>query len=438
MKPVVALIGRPNVGKSTLFNRIVGYRHAIVEDTPGVTRDRLYSDCEWLGKHFRLVDTGGINDRPDAQFVDEIKTQVDYALVEATVAIFIVDAREGINPLDQEIATYLRTKNVPVIVACNKVDTVDLTDQVYEFYNLGFEIIVPISAEAGLGVGDLLDEIISFLPESSRDDDQDPIKIAIVGRPNVGKSSLTNKILGQNRTIVSDMPGTTRDSIDSFFRYNNQDYILIDTAGLRRKSKITEDLERYSASRTIDSIERCDISLILIDANTGITEQDKRIAGHAHENGKGCIMVVNKWDIYEKDSHSLDKYKKDLYLQVPFLSYAPIVFISALTGQRIPELLELIEYVSEQQNLRVPTGILNTIIEEAVYMTPPPTKKGRQLKILYGTQTGIKPPVFVLFVNSRDLIHFSYQRYLENVIREAYGFTGTPIRWKIKERSRRS
>lgn len=437
MKPVVALIGRPNVGKSTLFNRIVGYRHAIVEDTPGVTRDRLYSDCEWLGNHFRIVDTGGINDIDDAPFVEEIKTQVDYALVEASVAVFIVDGREGINPLDREIASYLRSKDVPVIIACNKIDTVDLMDQIYEFYNLGFEVIIPVSAEGGLGVGDLLDEIISLLPESAKEKEDDPVKVAIVGRPNVGKSSLTNKILGENRTIVSEIPGTTRDSIDSFFKYNNQEYVLIDTAGLRKKSQIKEDLERYSASRTIDAIERSDIVILVVDALIGLSEQDKKIAGQAHENGKGCIIAINKWDIFEKDSHSLDKYKKELQYEVPFLSYAPIVFISAVTGQRVPELLELVEYVSEQQNIRIPTGVFNSIIEEAVYMTPPPSRKGKQLKILYGTQTKTKPPVFILFVNDKKLMHFSYQRYLENIVREAYGFTGTPIRWIIRERSRR-
>lgn len=435
MKPVVAIIGRPNVGKSTLFNRMVGYRHAIVEDTPGVTRDRLYSDCEWLGNHFRIVDTGGINDVIDAPFAEEIKVQVDYALVEASLAIFIVDGREGINPLDRTIANYLRTKNVPVIVACNKIDTIDLHDQIYEFYNLGFETILPISAESGLGVGDLLDEIISHLPESSKQQEEDPVKVAVIGRPNVGKSSLTNKILGEDRTIVSDVPGTTRDSIDSYFKYNNQEYILIDTAGLRRKSKIKEDLERYSASRALNAIERSDIVILVIDALLGLSEQDKKIAGQAHNNGKGCIIAINKWDIYEKDSYSLDKYKREIQLEVPFLSYAPIIFISAVTGQRIPELLELIEYVSEQQNIRIPTSLFNSIIEEAVYMTPPPSKKGKQLKILYGTQTRTKPPAFILFVNDKDLMYFSYQRYLENSIRKAYGFTGTPIRWSIRGRS---
>jgi len=437
MLPVVALVGRPNVGKSTLFNRFVGYRHAIVEDTPGVTRDRLYAECEWTGHKFALIDTGGINFNVAEPFVEDIRYQVDIAAEESDVLVFVVDGREGVNPLDRDIANYLRGKNRPVIIACNKVDTLELTEEMYEFYNLGFNVIMPISAANGQGTGDLLDEIVKELPfHKAADEEDDSLRIAIVGRPNVGKSSLTNKLLGKDRVIVSDIPGTTRDSIDSKFRYNQRDIVLIDTAGLRRKSRIKEDLERFSVSRTLNAVDRCDIALILIDAVEGIAEQDKKIAGYAHEKGKGCILVINKWDLVEKDEHTLNKFQKEIYSEVPFLSFAPMIFISAITGQRLPALLELIEFVSEQQSIRIPTGTLNTVIEEATFMTPPPSSKGRPLRIYYCTQTGIKPPMFVLFVNNKKLMHFSYLRHLENVIRNIYGFTGTPIRWKINERSR--
>ncbi|QOR35806.1 ribosome biogenesis GTPase Der [Clostridium sp. 'deep sea'] len=437
MLPVVALVGRPNVGKSTLFNRFVGYRKAIVEDTPGVTRDRLYADCEWQNKQFTVIDTGGINFSDDDPFVVDIRYQVDIAAQEADVIVFVVDGREGINPLDQEIAGYLRGKDRPVIIACNKIDTVNLNDEMYEFYNLGYEVILPISASNGQGTGDLLDSIVDNFPFEVKENDlEDNLKVAIVGKPNVGKSSLTNKLLGEERTIVSNIPGTTRDSIDSKFKYNKRDIVLIDTAGLRRKGKIKEDIERFSVSRTLSAVDRCDIALILIDAVEGISEQDKKIAGYAYEKGRGCIIVVNKWDLPEKDEHTLEQFKKKVYSEIPFLKFAPMVFISAKTGQRLHALLELIEFVSEQQNIRIPTGTLNTVIEEATFMTPPPSSKGKQLRILYCTQTGVKPPMFVLFVNNKKLMHFSYQRHLENVIREIYGFVGTPIKWKINERSR--
>ncbi len=437
MLPVVAIVGRPNVGKSTLFNRFVGYRHAIVEDTPGVTRDRLYAECDWLGNKFSVIDTGGINFRSDEPFVDDIRYQVDIAAEEADVIVFVVDGRQGLNPMDRDIATYLRSKRRPVIIACNKVDTLELTEEMYEFYNLGFDIVMPISAANGQGTGDLLDEIMAQMPFTKPVDyEDDSLRIAIVGRPNVGKSSLTNRLLGNKRAIVSDIPGTTRDSTDSKFKYNKRDITLIDTAGLRRKSRIKEDLERFSVGRTLNAVDRCDIALIMIDANDGMTEQDKKIAGYVHDKGRGCIIVVNKWDTVEKDEHTLDVFKKKLYADTPFLNYAPIVFISALTGQRLSSLMELVEFVSEQQSIRIPTGTLNTIIEEAMYMTPPPSSKGRPLRILYCTQTSIKPPMFVLFVNNKNLLHFSYQRHLENVIRNIYGFVGTPIRWKINERSK--
>ena len=437
MLPVVALVGRPNVGKSTLFNRFVGYRRAIVEDTPGVTRDRLYADCEWQNKQFTVIDTGGINFSDEDPFVADIRYQVDIAAEEADVIVFVVDGREGVNPLDQEIAGYLRGKSRPVIIACNKIDTVSLNDEMYEFYNLGYEEILPISAANGQGTGDLLDAVVNNLPfQVENNETDDMLKVAIVGRPNVGKSSLTNKLLGQERTIVSNIPGTTRDSIDSKFKYNKRDILLIDTAGLRRKGKIKEDIERFSVSRTLNAVDRSDIALIMIDAVEGIAEQDKKIAGYAYEKGRGCILVINKWDLPEKDEHTLEKFKKKIYAEVPFLKFAPMVFISAKTGQRIHALLELVEFVSEQQNIRIPTGTLNTVIEEATFMTPPPSSKGRQLRILYCTQAGVKPPMFVLFVNNKKLLHFSYQRHLENVIREIYGFVGTPIKWKINERSR--
>lgn len=437
MLPVVALVGRPNVGKSTLFNRIVGHRMAIVEDVSGVTRDRLYADCEWTGRHFTIIDTGGVLFNTSDPIAVNIRRQVDIAAEQADLILFVVDGREGITALDQEIAVYLRTKKRPVLVACNKVDTVQMTAHMYDFYAMGFEMVLPISASNGLSVGDLLDEVVMRLPQSIKNPyDENAIRVAILGKPNAGKSSLTNKLTGEERSIVTDIPGTTRDAIDSIMRYYNNEIVLIDTAGLRRKNKIKENLEHYSALRTYQAVDRCDVALIMIDAGYGLTEQDKKIAGYAHEKGKGCIVVVNKWDLVEKNNYTMDEQKQTILSEIPFLKYAPILFVSVKTGQRLTKLLDMIIHVSEQRKIRIPTSTLNTILDEATFVTPPPSDKGKRLKIYYGTQTGIKPPTFILFVNDKELCHFSYMRHLENVIRSIYPFEGTPIIWKINEKKK--
>lgn len=435
MLPTVAIVGRPNVGKSTLFNKLVGYRMAIEENTPGVTRDRIYAIVEWTGVHFNLVDTGGIQTDQRDDLAKQVVKQAELAIEEADVILLVVDGREGLTPTDKEIAERLRRAQKPVIVVVNKIDSVKMEDRKYEFYGLGFEQVSAISAGNSMGLGDLLDEVIAAIPEKQKETELDDlIKVAIVGKPNVGKSSLVNRILGQERAIVSDIPGTTRDAIDSLYKFHGETYLIIDTAGLRRKSRIKEDVEWYSTVRTLKSVDRSDIVLILIDATEGVTEQDKRIAGYVHEQGKASVIVVNKWDLVEKNERTMDQQRQIIYSELPFLQYAPIIFISAKTGQRVYKLLELIKYVTEQYSLRISTAMLNTLLEEATLMTPPPAKRGKRLRIYYGTQVGVKPPRFVLFVNDRNLMHFSYERFIENTLRESFGFEGSPIQLIIRER----
>lgn len=433
-KPIVAIVGRPNVGKSTLFNRIAGGRIAIVEDQPGVTRDRLYREAEWLNVKFTLVDTGGIkwdNDKISTQ----VKKQAELAIEEAQVIIFLTDARTGVLADDEEVANLLRKSGKPVILAVNKVE--NFAEQtVYEFYNLGLGTPVPISASHGLNIGDLLDKLIELFPhEEIADDFDDMTKIAVVGRPNVGKSSLVNYLLGEKRVIVSDIPGTTRDAIDSVFTLNEQKYLLIDTAGMRRRKKIDDPVERYSVIRSLQAIERADVVLLLIDATSGVTEQDTKIAGYAHEEGKSVIIVVNKWDLVEKDGKTMNKFDKAIRNDLSFMQYAPIIYTSALTGQRVIKILELVDFVVEQANRRIPTNILNRLMEEITAINPPPTDKGKRLKILYTTQVGVKPPTFVLFVNDAELMHFSYKRHIENQFRKTFGFEGNPLRFIVRQRA---
>lgn len=433
-KPLVAIVGRPNVGKSTLFNRITGGRTAIVEDQPGVTRDRLYKEAEWLNKKFILIDTGGIKWDKDKISV-QVKKQAELAIEEAHVIIFITDGRTGIVADDEEVASLLRKSGKPVILAVNKVENF-AEHHVYEFYNLGLGEPIPISASHGLNIGDLLDKLIDKFPKQDIEEDiEDIIKIAVVGRPNVGKSSLVNFLLGEKRVIVSDIPGTTRDAIDSTFTFENQKYLLIDTAGMRRRKKIEDPVERYSVLRALQAIERTDVVLLLIDATSGVTEQDTKIAGYAHEEGKSIIIVVNKWDLIEKDGKTMSKFDQAIRNDLSFLHYAPIIYISALTGQRVVKILELVDFVVEQGNRRIATNILNRLIDEITALNPPPTDKGKQLKILYSTQVSIKPPTFVLFVNDAKLMHFSYKRHIENQFRKAFGFEGNPLRFIIRQRA---
>lgn len=435
-KPIVALVGRPNVGKSTLFNRIVGRRTAIVEDTPGVTRDRLYRDADWLGRPFTLIDTGGIDlENKKDLILSQVKKQAQLAIDEADVIVFLVDGRSGLTADDENLAHFLRRNKKPVILAINKIENFQENDNIYEFYQLGLGEPVPISASHGMNVGDLLDVVIaSFANDQTEDTDPDIIKLSLVGRPNVGKSSLVNVLLGEERVIVSDIPGTTRDAIDTPFEKDGQRYNIIDTAGMRRRGNINENMERYSVIRSLRAIDRSDVVLLVIDGTLGVTEQDKKIAGYIHEAGKGIVLVVNKWDIVEKDEKTMHKYEKELRSELGFMKYAPTLFVSAETKKRVPKLLELVNYVAEQQTHRINTSVLNEVITEAVQITPPPTDKGKRLKILYCTQTGIKPPHFVIFVNNPELMHFSYQRYLENVIRDNFGFVGTPIKFNVKMR----
>lgn len=435
-KPIVALVGRPNVGKSTLFNRIVGSRTAIVEDTPGVTRDRLYRDSEWLGRSFTLIDTGGIDliNKEDL-ILGQVRKQAQLAIDEADVIVFLVDGRVGLTADDENLAHLLRKTKKPVILAVNKIENFKETEKLYEFYQVGLGEPIPISASHGMNVGDLLDSVIdSFKDKVDDDTEPDIIKLSLVGRPNVGKSSLVNVLLGEERVIVSNIPGTTRDAIDTPFEKDGQRYNIIDTAGMRRRGNIHESMERYSVIRSLRAIDRSDVVLLVIDGELGIAEQDKKIAGYVHEAGKGVVLVVNKWDLVEKDEKTMHKYEKELRSQLGFMKYAPTLFVSAETKKRVPKLLELVNFVAEQQTHRINTSVLNEVITEAVQITPPPTDKGKRLKILYCTQTGIKPPHFVIFVNNPELMHFSYQRYLENVIRENFGFVGTPIRFTVKRR----
>ncbi|MGI6493053.1 MAG: ribosome biogenesis GTPase Der [Pelotomaculum sp.] len=436
-KPIVAILGRPNVGKSTLFNRIVGGRVAIVEDTPGVTRDRLYMDAEWSGRHFTLVDTGGLDFQENGEILEQVRSQVELAIREADVVLFVVDTRAGLNPDDLEVASIIRRANKPVILVANKVERYDEPEKIYDFFQLGLGEPIPISAAEGLNTGDMLDRLLELLPaEQQADEDPDIIKIAVIGRPNVGKSSLVNSLLGEDRVIVSNIPGTTRDAIDTTFERDGKNYMLIDTAGIRRKSKVEQKTERYSVIRALRAVDRCDVVLVVIDALEGVTEQDKRIAGYAHEAGKGSIVLVNKWDLVEKDDRTMNRYTEHVRKELAFMPYAPLLFTSALTGKRVSKVLELVDFVAEKQATRVNTANLNNLIREAVQQNPPPADKTRRLKILYATQSGVKPPRFVLFVNDPELMHFSYQRYLENQIRSAYGFEGTPLRFTLRRRAK--
>ena len=436
MKPLVAIVGRPNVGKSTLFNKITGKRISIVEDTPGVTRDRIYSDAVWLDKHFTLIDTGGIEPDSGDIILSQMREQANLAIEMADVIIFLTDIKQGVTAADQEIAIMLKKSKKPVVLVCNKADNMSRDrNEIYEFYNLGMGEPYPVSAANALGIGDVLDALYENFPEKSDDEDDDGrIKVAVIGKPNVGKSSLINKILGENRTIVSNIAGTTRDAIDTEYENEYGKYVLIDTAGIRRKSKVSESIEKFSIMRTLLAIERADVCLMMIDANEGVTDQDAKIAGEAHEAGKGIIIVVNKWDEYEKETGTLEKYKKDIYAKLSYLSYAPVIFISAKTGQRVDKLFNMINNVAEQNAMRVSTATLNQVINEAIAIVQPPTDKGKRLKILYGTQVSTKPPTFVIFVNNKELFHFSYERYLVNQIRKEFGLQGTPIRIIVREK----
>ena len=436
-KPTVAIVGRPNVGKSSFFNYIVGKRISIVEDTPGVTRDRVYAEANWRGRSFNLVDTGGIEPESEDVIISQMREQAELAIAMADVIVFITDIRQGVTAADEDIALMLRKSKKPIVLVCNKADNYGkIPDEIYEFYNLGLGEPYRVSAANAIGIGDVLDAIYDKLPPvSESDNDEDIIKVAIIGKPNVGKSSLVNKILGENRMIVSDIAGTTRDAIDSEFENEYGKYIFIDTAGIRRKNKVSENIEKYSVIRSLLAVERADVCLLMIDANEGVTEQDTKIAGEAHEAGKGIIIVVNKWDEYQKENGTLEKYKKEVYNKLSYLSYAPILFISAKTGQRVNKLFELINSVASQNSLRVSTSVLNQVLNEAIAIVQPPTDKGRRLRIFYMTQASTKPPTFVVFVNDKNLFHFSYERYLVNQIRKEFGLVGTPVRMIVRERS---
>lgn len=439
MKPIVALVGRPNVGKSTLFNRIVGERKAIVEDIPGITRDRLYHDANWNGKDFILVDTGGIDfQNKNGHIEARVYDQVILAIEEADIIIMVTDSRTGLTEEDIRAASILKKSGKPVILTVNKVDNFDNADY-YEFYKLGLGEPIPISAVHGMNTGDLLDEVCREFPQNLADSNEEEIiKFALIGRPNVGKSSLANKLLGEERTIVSDIPGTTRDAIDSELKRNGRKYTVIDTAGMRRRGKISETTERYSIIRSLRSVDRSDIVLLLLDAVDGVTEQDKKIAGYAHEAGKGILIVVNKWDAIKKDDKTMKRFEEDIREGMSFLNYAPIVYISALTGQRTEKVFEWIDYIAEQQSMRIPTARLNEVFEEALSLNPPPTDKGRRLKLYYGTQIGIKPPKFAIYVNDPELVHFSYQRYLINQLRQNFGFEGCPLWFLIRQNNEKN
>ena len=435
-EPIVAIIGRPNVGKSTFFNYIAGSRISIVEDTPGVTRDRIYAKTNWRGRTFTLIDTAGIEPKSEDIIISQMREQAQMAIEMADVVIFLTDIKQGITAADSEIALMLKKSSKPVVLVCNKADNyLQSRDDSYEFYNLGLGDPYLVSASNALGIGDVLDAVYDHFPEEDETENlSERIKVAVIGKPNVGKSSLINKILGENRNIVSNIAGTTRDAIDSDFENEKGKYTFIDTAGLRRKSKVTESIEKFSIMRTLLAIERSDVCLMLIDANEGVTDQDAKIAGEAHEAGKGVIIVVNKWDEYEKETGTLEKYKKEIYERLAYLSYAPILFISAKTGQRVDKLFELINHVAEQNALRISTAVLNQVINEAIAIVQPPTDKGKRLKIFYGTQVSTKPPTFVIFVNNKELFHFSYERYLVNQIRKEFGLEGTPIRIISREK----
>ena len=435
-RPLVAIVGRPNVGKSMLFNKLTGKRLSIVEDTPGVTRDRLYAQAEWLGRTFDLVDTGGIEPGTDNEILSFMRLQAEIAIESATVIIFVCDIRTGMTAADQEVAGMLQRSKKPVILAVNKMDSTGPTNpDIYEFYNLGLGDPYPISAVHGHGTCDLLDACLSYFPpEEDEEEDDDVVKVAIIGKPNVGKSSLTNRILGQERVIVSNVAGTTRDAVDSYFENETGKYLIIDTAGMRKKSKVDDRIEKFSVLRATMAIERSDVCLIMIDAQEGVTEQDTKVAGLAHEAGKACIIVVNKWDAIEKDDKTMKRMEEEVRRDLSYMAYAPILFISAMTGQRVDRLFQVIQNVVNQATMRIPTGVLNSVLADAQTRVQPPTDKGRRLKIYYMTQVGVKPPHFVIFCNDAKLFHFSYQRYIENQIRATFGLVGTPVRITIRQK----
>lgn len=434
-KPIVAVVGRPNVGKSTFFNRIAGARISIVEDTPGVTRDRIYAECEWLTHKFVMIDTGGIEPSSTDVILSQMRDQAQIAIDTADVIVFVCDGKHSYTSADEEIAQMLRISKKPVVLVLNKIDQYKKPDHYYDYYNLGLGEPQMISSVNAMGLGDLLDEIVKlFPPHDALEEEDDTIKICFIGKPNVGKSSMVNKIIGEKRVIVSDIAGTTRDAIDTPFTYDGQKYVLIDTAGIRRKSKVNESIEKYSILRTLTAIERSDVCFIMIDAAEGITDQDKKVAGYAHEAGKASIFVVNKWDLLEKDNHTFNEFKKRIREEFAYMMYAPVMFVSAVTGQRVMQLLEQAKYVSNNHALRISTGVLNDIINEAIALNQVPSDKGKRLKIYYATQTSVKPPTFVLFVNVAELAHFSYVRYLENQIRKNFNYEGTPIVFKVKAR----
>ena len=435
-KPIIAIVGRPNVGKSALFNKLIGRRVSIVEDTPGVTRDRIYGESDWNGRKFTLIDTGGIEPRTDSEILTFMREQAGIAISHADVIVFLTDIKTGLTASDQEVANMLQKSGKPIVLAVNKMDsTGTVNPDFYEFYNLGLGDPIAVSAVHGHGTGDLLDECVRYFPpEAGEEEEDDAIQVAIIGKPNVGKSSLTNKILGQQRTIVSNVAGTTRDAIDSYFENESGKYVFIDTAGMRKKSRVDESIERYSVLRAQMAIERSDVCLILIDAQEGVTEQDTKVAGMAHDAGKASIIVVNKWDLIEKDGKTMDRMREDIRRDLGYMTYAPILFISARTGQRVDRLFELIQYVNNQAATRITTGMLNSVLADAQTRVQPPTDKGRRLKIYYMTQAGVKPPHFICFCNDARLFHFSYQRYLENQIRTVFGLEGTPIRMTIRQK----
>ena len=435
-KPIVAIVGRPNVGKSTLFNALAGEKLSIVEDTPGVTRDRLYADATWLDRCFTIIDTGGIEPDSGDIILSQMREQAQVALMSADVVLFMVDVRQGLVDADAKVADMLRKSRKPVMLVVNKVDNFDtMMADIYEFYQLGIGDPHPIAASSKRGLGDMLDALVELLPEKSADEEEDDrVKVAIIGKPNVGKSSLVNRLVGDDRVIVSDIAGTTRDAIDTVVRHDGQEYVFIDTAGIRRKSKVKETLERYSVFRALSACDRADVVIVMIDATEGVTEQDAKIAGIAHDNGKGLLIAVNKWDAIEKDDKTMYKFRDEVMRVLSFVPYAKIVYISAKTGKRVDNLFDEIDAITAERNKRIATGVLNEIVMEAVAMNEPPTDKGRRLKVLYASQVSVGPPTFVLFVNDKKLLHFSYRRYLENQIRSAFGFEGTPIRFVIRER----
>ncbi len=434
-KPVVAIVGRPNVGKSTLFNRIVGARVAIVESEPGVTRDRLYQDAEWAGRNFTIVDTGGLDFQENGEIIRGVRRQVELAIQEADVVLFVVDARTGLTPDDEDVAAIIRRAGKPALLIANKVERFDRPADIFDFYRLGLGEPIPVSAAEGLNTGDLLDRLVELLPPESEDGyPADVIRIAVIGRPNVGKSSLVNRILGEERVIVSQIPGTTRDAIDTPFEREGRHYVIIDTAGMRRRSRIGNSTEKYGVIRSLRAVDRSDVVLMVFDAVEGVTEQDKRIAGYAHEAGKASVLVVNKWDLVEKDDRTVYRYTEKIRRELAFMDYAPLLFISALTGKRVLKVMELVDFVAERHSMRIGTRNLNDLFREAVLHNPPPSDKARRVKILYAVQGGVKPPKFVLFVNEPELMHFSYLRYLENQLRSAYGFEGTPLRFVMRKK----